>query len=63
MLAAIGQLKARQAHQAQEYVAELREQAASLLPAGDTLVANITPVIGAHIGPGAIGFAVVSAQA
>jgi DegV family protein with EDD domain len=65
MLAAIGPVeKLAIVHtQAQEYVAELREQAASLLPAGDTLVANITPVIGAHIGPGAIGFAVVSAQA
>lgn len=48
--------------QAHDYVAELREQAASQLPAGDTLIANITPVIGAHIGPGAVGFAVVSAQ-
>ena len=42
-------------------VAGLREQAARLLPDGNTLVADITPVIGAHIGPGAVGFAVVGA--
>jgi DegV family protein with EDD domain len=30
-----------------------------LLPAGNTLSMDITPVIGAHIGPGAVGFAVV----
>ena len=47
---------------APERVAELRAQAASLLPAGDILVADITPIIGAHIGPGAYGFAVVAAQ-
>jgi len=48
---------------ASEQVAELRQQAASLLPASDLLVADITPVIGVHIGPGAFGFAVVGAQA
>jgi DegV family protein with EDD domain len=48
---------------ANERVAELRQQAASLLPADDIIVADITPVIGAHIGPGAFGFAVVGAQA
>jgi DegV family protein with EDD domain len=47
---------------ASERVAELRLQAASLLPADDLIVADITPVIGAHIGPGAFGFAVVGAQ-
>lgn len=46
---------------APDRVAELRERAASLLPGGDVLVANITPVIGAHLGPGAYGFAVVGA--
>jgi DegV family protein with EDD domain len=46
---------------APDRVAELRERAASLLPDGDILVADITPVIGAHLGPGAYGFAVVSA--
>lgn len=44
-------------------VAELRALAASLLPQGDLLVADITPVIGVHIGPGAYGFAVVGAGA
>jgi DegV family protein with EDD domain len=43
-----------------ERVAELRERAAHLLPAGEILSAGITPVIGAHIGPGAVGFAIVS---
>ena len=43
-----------------ERVAELRERAAHLLPAGEILSADITPVIGAHIGPGAVGFAIVS---
>jgi DegV family protein with EDD domain len=44
---------------APERVAELRTQAASLLPPGDIWMEDITPVIGAHIGPGAAGFAVV----
>jgi DegV family protein with EDD domain len=44
---------------APERVAELRALAAAYLPAGEILVADITPVIGAHIGPGAYGFAVV----
>lgn len=46
---------------APDRVAGLREQAAHVLPDGNTLVADITPVIGAHIGPGAVGFAVVGA--
>lgn len=46
---------------AAERVAELKELAAPFLPAGDVPVADITPVIGAHIGPGAYGFAVVTA--
>lgn len=41
-------------------VAELREKAAHLLPSEDVPAVDITPVIGAHIGPGAVGFAVVS---
>ena len=43
-----------------ERVAELRALAGHLLPEGDILSMDITPVIGAHIGPGAVGFAVVS---
>jgi fatty acid-binding protein DegV len=48
---------------APERVTELRALAGSLLPAEDIPVEEITPVIGAHIGPGAAGFAVVTAQA
>jgi DegV family protein with EDD domain len=40
-------------------VEELRQLAAHLLPAGEILSMDITPVIGAHIGPGAAGFAVI----
>jgi DegV family protein with EDD domain len=47
---------------APERVAELRQQAAQLLPEGEILSMDITPVIGAHIGPGAAGFAVVTAK-
>ncbi len=45
---------------APERVAALREQAAHLLPPGDILAVDITPVIGAHIGPGAVGLACVA---
>jgi DegV family protein with EDD domain len=48
---------------APERVAELSSLSAHLLPSDDILVADITPVIGSHIGPGAFGFAVVGAQA
>ncbi len=40
----------------------LRQQVQHLLPKGNTLSLDITPVIGAHIGPGAVGFAVVTAK-
>jgi DegV family protein with EDD domain len=42
------------------FVEELRQQAAHLLPAGEILSMDITPVIGVHIGPGAAGFAVIT---
>ncbi len=42
-------------------VAELRAKAATLLPTGDLLVADVTPTIGVHIGPGAAGFVAVAA--
>ena len=45
-----------------ERLAELRTQVGHLLPLGKILAANITPVIGAHIGPGAVGFAVIKSQ-
>ncbi len=47
---------------APERVAELRAQAAHLLPADDILAVDITPVIGAHIGPNAVGFACLARQ-
>jgi DegV family protein with EDD domain len=37
----------------------LRRQVQPLLPKGSVLSVDITPVIGAHLGPGAVGFAVV----
>ena len=45
---------------APERVAELRERAGGILPDGDVAAVDITPVIGAHISPGAAGFAVVA---
>lgn len=47
---------------APERVDELRRHASSLLPEDQIMVADITPVIGAHIGPGAAGYAVVGAN-
>ena len=47
---------------APHYVEELRQKASHLLPMGDILTEDITPVIGAHIGPGAAGFAVIQAK-
>lgn len=48
-------------HAPPEYIAELTAQAASLLPQGELLTEDITPVIGVHIGPSALGFAAISA--
>ena len=65
MLAAVGPLERIaivHAHALPERIAELRALAAHLLPQGDILTEEITPVIGAHIGPGAVGFAVVGAS-
>jgi len=47
---------------AEQKIDELRKMAADLLPHGELITVDITPVIGAHIGPGAVGFALVSAQ-
>jgi DegV family protein with EDD domain len=41
-------------------VTELCQRASSLLPGIQPLTVNITPVIGTHTGPGAVGFAVVA---
>ena len=66
MLAAVGRLERIaivHAHALPERIAELRSMAAHLLPQGDIMTEEITPVIGSHIGPGALGFAVVGASA
>jgi DegV family protein with EDD domain len=47
---------------APERVEQLRWMAEQFLPSGDILSMDITPVIGAHIGPGAVGFALVTAK-
>jgi len=39
----------------------LRQQAQHLLPEGEVLSVDITPVFGTHLGPGAVGFVCVSA--
>ena len=49
-------------HAVPERITQLRTLASSLLPQGDILTEDITPVIGAHIGPGALGFAVIGAS-
>jgi DegV family protein with EDD domain len=47
---------------APEKIRELRERASHLFPEGkQPIEAEVTPVIGAHIGPGAAGFACVAA--
>ena len=63
MLAAVGRLeRIAMVHTnvLPERLVELRVMAADLLPDGNILTEDITPVIGAHIGPGAVGFVVVS---
>ncbi|MGD2104555.1 MAG: DegV family protein [Anaerolineae bacterium] len=48
---------------APEKMRELREKVGHLFPEGqDPIEVDVTPVIGAHIGPGAAGFACVSAR-
>lgn len=64
MLAAVGKIEriaVVHTHALPERIADLRARAAGFLPDGDIPVEDITPVIGAHIGPGALGFAVVGA--
>jgi DegV family protein with EDD domain len=46
---------------APERIMELKQMAADILPQGELWKEDISPVLGAHIGPGAVGFAVVSA--
>ena len=48
---------------APEKLAFLQKEAAYLVPEGITpLVGEVTPVIGAHIGPGVVGFSVIKAS-
>jgi DegV family protein with EDD domain len=64
MLAALGRLERVaivHTHATPERIAELRALAADLLPQEHILTEDITPVIGAHIGPGAVGFAAIQA--
>jgi fatty acid-binding protein DegV len=49
-------------HATLDRLAEFQKIAASHLPKVDILTQDITPVIGAHIGPDAIGFAIVRAN-
>jgi DegV family protein with EDD domain len=47
---------------APEKVIELQEDAAGFVPKGQIpLVGEVTPVIGSHIGPGAVGFSLIQA--
>jgi DegV family protein with EDD domain len=39
---------------------KLRKKLDALIPGGEEIAVDITPVIGAHIGPGAVGYAIVS---
>lgn len=65
MLAALGPLERVaivHTHAPSERIAALRTQAAGLLPQSDIPIEDITPVIGVHIGPSAVGFAAVAAS-
>jgi DegV family protein with EDD domain len=46
---------------AEDRTDSLRDKIVGLLPPGDTPVIEITPVIGVHTGPGAVGFACITA--
>lgn len=46
---------------AAEAAEALRQQIAHLLPGGDIPSMDVTPVLGVHLGPGAVGFSSVSA--
>jgi DegV family protein with EDD domain len=47
---------------AEDRAQALLQQVKHLLPAGEILVEEINPVLGAHIGPGVVGFACISKQ-
>ncbi len=46
--------------QASDRAAALLERVRHLLPGGDILIEEINPVLGAHLGPGVLGFACIS---
>ena len=46
-----------------EKAEEFKQQIQEFLPSGKIFSMDITPVIGAHIGPGAVGYALVSGKA
>lgn len=46
--------------QAADRATALLEQVQHLLPAGDVMIEEINPVLGAHIGPGVLGFVCIS---
>lgn len=47
---------------ANEKAQDLRQNAQHLLPEGEILSVDITPIFGTHLGPGAVGFVYVSAR-
>lgn len=47
---------------APQRVEQLRQSAAHLLPPGEVWSVNVTPVIGTHLGPGAVGFVAVKRE-
>jgi DegV family protein with EDD domain len=48
--------------QAEERARELLQKVHHLLPPGEVIVTEISPVLGAHIGPGVVGFACISSK-
>ena len=48
---------------AAERAEALKKRVEHLLPAGEIIFEEITPVLGAHIGPGVVGFSVISKKA
>ena len=46
----------------QEEAEALRQHASSYMPQNDILITQITPVLGAHLGIGALGFACISKE-
>jgi DegV family protein with EDD domain len=47
---------------AHEKAEEFKDRIKDYLPTGEIFSMDITPVIGAHLGPGAVGYAIVSKQ-